>query len=148
MSTTHTSAAQETRTVEVAVVTTGGEVSLQAWERQGDSGSLLCPLQQAVGGLIDVTELSEDLTMYVHDEGIYRCEPNPVATLMGLACGRSQPYFGDVVFLGGVDENGEDTSLGADAREAIAKAANLLAVMPDLADALREGARRWADPLT
>ena len=50
--------------------------------------------------------------MWTHDEGLYVCEANPVATLLAVAFGRNtQPYFGPVVFTGGAEADGTTRSL-------------------------------------
>lgn len=106
-----------TTPVRVVIIETDGTARVEDMTPAA-SGSLLDPLQTAVGGLIDVAGLGEGLDMYVHDEGFYVCEPNPVASLIAITLGgRTQPFFGPAVFTGGCDSNGYDVSI-SDARAA------------------------------
>ena len=99
------------RTVAVVVVDPDGSSRQERWTTAADGG-LLEQLQRAVGGLVDVVALSEHVDLWVNDEGLYLCEPNPVATLLAVAYGRTrQPYFGPAVFTGGADSNGATLSL-------------------------------------
>lgn len=122
--------------VTVAVLGIDATLRVEQWST-GSGGGLLAPLQAAVGGLVDVVALAQDLTMYVHDNGIYECEPNPAATALAMAYGRlSTPIFGTVVLVGGVDDDGYDKSLteGQVARtaDAVALLRERQAVLDDL----------------
>lgn len=69
-------------------------------------------LQGAVGGLVDVVALDDGIDMWVNDEGLFVCEPNPVG--WGIARGYGTPqvaYFGAVVFTGGPDDTGRTRGL-------------------------------------
>lgn len=91
--------------VDVLVVRTDGTTHRHRWTPAHD-GSLLTHLQAAVGGLIDVVALTDDLDMWLHDEGLYLYEPNPVAMVLAAALGRDTPFYGPVVFTGGPDQHG------------------------------------------
>lgn len=71
-------------------------------------------LQEAVGGIFANVDLSEDLDMWVNDEGLYLCEPNQAATnVVRTYLGQdTQPFHGPAVFTGGVDEEGDTLSIG------------------------------------
>jgi hypothetical protein len=66
-------------------------------------------LQNAVGGYVQVIELEEDFTMWVNEEGkLLGLEENKIATVIwevrfGLD---TDIICGDVVFTGGMDEDG------------------------------------------
>ncbi|WP_051718128.1 DUF3846 domain-containing protein [Streptomyces megasporus] len=70
-------------------------------------------LQQRVGGRFDVLRCRPSLDMWINDDGLYECEPNPVASMMALHMLGEIPqiYFGPVVFTGGADEEGETLGL-------------------------------------
>lgn len=115
MPTSHTRAPESTpvdtpRSIDVLIVETDGTSRLQSWTPTADGG-LLDQLQGAVGGLVDVVALTDQLDMWVHDEGLYVCEPNPVATLLALAHGRRSPFYGPAVFTGGADASGDTCGL-------------------------------------
>ena len=115
MPTNHTPAAQSApvdtpRAVDVLIVQTDGTSVVQSWTPTADGG-LLDQLQGAVGGLVDVVALTDQLDMWVHDEGLYVCEPNPVATLLAVAHGRRSPFYGPAVFTGGADADGDTCGL-------------------------------------
>lgn len=91
----------------VVIVGTAGDARQETWPAEG---GLLDRLQGAVGGCVDVVALvagENGLDMWVHDEGLYLCEPNPVATVIAQRFGlTSQPYFGPAVLTGGADSRG------------------------------------------
>lgn len=70
-------------------------------------------LQHAVGGCVDVVALSEDLDMWVNDEGLLIGLPvNVLATGVAALHGRThQAYVGTAVFTGGADADGETLAL-------------------------------------
>lgn len=70
--------------------------------------------QEAVGGYIDVVAVNSKLDATVHDEGIYDCQPNPMATLAirGINPKSSTMLFGPVVFSGPPDREGYTTGIG------------------------------------
>lgn len=97
-----------------------------AW-RGGES---LEALQEGVGGYVDVLELTASVSMWVNDEGAYRCHLNRAATklaslVLGSEGGPAQdlltdgvvPVFGPVVFTGGRDDDGEVRPLRPEAVE-------------------------------
>lgn len=79
-------------------------------------------LQQAVDGLIQPVDLGPEITMWVNEEGLLRGDlvQNWIATgfMRELFSSRS-PIMGDVVFTGGVDEDGNTLSVPADALESL-----------------------------
>lgn len=107
-----------TNALTVVVVDPDGNARQESWET-GDDGSCLEQLQGAVGGLVTVVHLDEvDVDMWLNDEGLYLCDPNPVATIIAVANrdadgAMPQPYFGPAVFTGGPDEDGATQSLSA-----------------------------------
>jgi hypothetical protein len=73
------------------------------------SGALLADLYRLIGcDTVDLITLDEGLDMWLDDEGLYNNEtPNPAATMVAHLYGFTrQPYYGVVVFTGGVDEDG------------------------------------------
>ena len=129
MPTSHTPAeepgpAGAPRTVDVLIVETDGTSHLQSWTPTADGG-LLDQLQRAVGGLVDVVALTDQLDMWVHDEGLYVCEPNPVANLLALAHGRRSPFYGPAVFTGGAGSHGDTRGLQARSLAGLQAAAEL-----------------------
>lgn len=109
----------------------------------------LSHLQEAVEGLVDCVALAPHVDLWVNDEGLYRCEPNPVVTVMAHALsGRdlSQPLFGPAVFTGGVDDEGETLGLSEERQQTLVAAAEFMAAVE--ADTVAEVAaigRRIAD---
>jgi hypothetical protein len=71
-------------------------------------------LQNAVGGYVQVIELEDDFTMWVNEEGkLLGLEENKIATVIwevrfGLG---TDIICGDVVFTGGMDEDGETLTI-------------------------------------
>jgi len=111
----------------VVTVGTDGAARQESWTPASDGG-LLEQLQGAVGGLVDVVALGDRLDMWTHDEGLYVCDANPVATLLAFAFGRNtQPYFGPVVFTGGADADGTTRSLDSWFAAGLLKAAQAAA---------------------
>jgi len=77
-----------------------------------DVESTLGVLQEAVDGYIDLIQLNPSLNMYINDEGKFTQEPNPYATHMFRAVYNTPDFIsGPVVFVGGVDSEGNDTEL-------------------------------------
>lgn len=108
-----------TATCRVLVICTDGVTRNERWPVRAD-GSILAGLQEAVGGLVDVVSLTDQVDLWVNDEGLYVCEPNPFATLVASGFGRwTQPYLGTAVFTGGVDGEGRTLSLGDEVVEAL-----------------------------
>lgn len=71
-------------------------------------------LQTAVGGLIEAVDLTPEITMWVNEEGLLidDLQPNYLATAFMAELMQSQtPIMGDVVFTGGIDEEGDTKSL-------------------------------------
>lgn len=135
----HATVSTSPATVEVVVVKTDGSVVPASWTPR-EGASLLPQMQTAVGGLIDVAALTRDAAMIVNDEGVHLCDPNPVATLVCLQLGRTQPYFGDVVFIGGVDERGDDKSVPEWLVRLVERTAEALRREPEVAEMIRTDA--------
>ena len=54
--------------------------------------------------------------MWVNDEGLFLCEPNPLATMLAAGFADrdlAQPFFGPAVFTGSCDEAGSTLGLTA-----------------------------------
>lgn len=74
---------------------------------------------------VDAVRLAPDLTMWVDDEGMYGGRVNPVATVIAYRHGfNQQPYYGNVLFLGGADAQGYTRGLTDD------RLATLMDAMP------------------
>jgi len=128
--TTATASATDATAITVVRLDTEGNATRAQWS-PGPSGSLLEPLQAAVGGDIDVVRLHPEMEMWVHDEGLYRCELNPVATAVAAGMGFvSQPYCGPVVFTGGADENGNTLGLSDELAEVLLELVERLKANP------------------
>ncbi len=70
----------------VVVVEVDGAVRADTWAITAEKDTLGY-LQDAVGGLIDVVGLTESVDMWVNDEGLFLCEPNPLATMLAAGLG-------------------------------------------------------------
>jgi hypothetical protein len=64
-----------------------------------------------VCGLADLVPLDPSRDMWVHDEGLYTDEANPVAKVVRVPGFTAQPYFGPVVIAGGVEGRGATQGL-------------------------------------
>ena len=79
-----------------------------------ESEQELKSLQNAVGGYVQVIELEDDFTMWVNEEGkLLGLEENKIATVIwevrfGIG---TDIICGDVVFTGGMDEDGETLTI-------------------------------------
>lgn len=79
-----------------------------------ESEQELKSLQNAVGGYVQVIELEDDFTMWANEEGkLLGLEENKIATVIwevrfGLD---TDIICGDVVFTGGMDEDGETLTI-------------------------------------
>ena len=117
--TTATASATDATAITVVRLDVEGNATRAQWS-PGPSGSLLEPLQAAVGGDVDVVRLHPELEMWMHDEGLYRCELNPVASAVAAGMGFSrQPYCGPVAFTGGADEDGNTLGLSDELAEVL-----------------------------
>lgn len=96
---------------------TGERVTLPA-------DKILSGLQAAVDGTVDCVALPDlGIDMWVNDEGlILGLDPNFHASLFARCAGATQPlYFGDVIFTGGPDAEGDTTSLPEGVAEGLAR---------------------------
>ncbi|MFD0269554.1 DUF3846 domain-containing protein [Streptomyces sp. NPDC127106] len=75
---------------------------------------------------VDVVALTDQLDMWLDDNGLYTQPVNPMATLLARRFGRTyQNYHGHVLLTGGADDEGETLPLDRD---------KVLAVLATLAD--------------
>ncbi|TDU67823.1 DUF3846 domain-containing protein [Streptomyces sp. KS 21] len=75
---------------------------------------------------VDVVALTDQLDMWLDDNGLYTQPVNPIATLLARRFGRTyQDYHGPVLLTGGADEEGETLPLNKD---------KVLALLTSLAD--------------
>jgi len=107
----------------VAQLTVAGDLTLETVSTTLDSGLLRVFYRLAGCQMIECVELTDELTMWVDEEGLYEPKPvNPIATVIAECVGvRNQGmtggglvdlgYRGDVVFAGGADEEGETLGL-------------------------------------
>jgi hypothetical protein len=91
-------------------IATEGDATVNDWDA---TTGTLSHLQGAVGGYVTVVNLSSDLDMWLHDEGLLIGQPvNPVATAIAAAHGMThQDYVGPAVFTGGADNEGNTLPL-------------------------------------
>jgi hypothetical protein len=71
-------------------------------------------LKKSVGGYVEIVRLTDYLTMWVNEEGLLLNLPiNPVGSLAyGVAFDAiGTPIAGDIVFTGGLNGEGEPTSI-------------------------------------
>lgn len=93
-------------------VTVDGAVTVHHDWPTGDRKLYRKLVEGTGGGLVDVVGLAKDLSMWIDDEGMYGQDVNPVASTVAAAFGFThQPYWGDVVFTGGVGLEGETLPL-------------------------------------
>lgn len=104
----------------VVTIDVEGNVAECDWDAP-DTEARVKLLSAAVGdGLFDVVGLSQNLDMWVNDEGVYLFPVNVVATGVARRFGFThQPYFGPVVFTGGADQEGETLPLSDLMRRAV-----------------------------
>lgn len=84
----------------------------------------LTSLQGAVGGYVQVIELSEDFTLWVNEEGkLLGLPENGIATaIWWTRFGTNTDIIcGDVVFTGGLDEDGETKTISEDSLQRLAE---------------------------
>ena len=149
---TLTSPATTARDLTVLLVDTAGAVREEVWTPLEGRG-VLGDLQTAVGGLVDVVELipaaaagGGGLDLWVHDEGMLMLDVNPLVTLLALAFGRRQPYYGPVALTGGADADGQTQGLDA---EMVARVRGMLddaAAAPRLLGRIAAAGGRYAAP--
>lgn len=74
-----------------------------------EMGTDLAEMQAMVGGLIQPIDLTETLTMWVNEEYVFmpQLELNPLASaFFQIMAGADYPIYGNVIFTGGTDEDG------------------------------------------
>ena len=79
----------------------------------------LSKMQEAVGGLIQPVGITDNLVMWVNEEFVFmpELELNPIASSMFEAVGGTYPIHGNVVFTGGLDEDGYSAGLDNSSRD-------------------------------
>ncbi|GGZ29427.1 DUF3846 domain-containing protein [Streptomyces nitrosporeus] len=93
----------------------GGRFELIEWPRPGDN--TLTTLLAAIGCCaVDAVDISEDLTMWLDDEGIITGQPVNWGATALYAAHRPphQKYHGTVVITGGTDRHGDTLPLTTD----------------------------------
>lgn len=93
-----------------------------------DSGSRLAVMRAVLRcDRVDVVALTDQLDMWLDDEGFYNHPVNKLATFLAIRFGFThQPYCGPVLLTGGVDADGDTVPLTKD------KAVALLTSIADL----------------
>lgn len=118
--------------VSVLIVTVDGQATPATWAPSAANG-LLVPLQQAVGGDVDVVQLHPLLSMWVYGEGLFALPFNPLASLVAAGMGfEAQPYCGTAVFTGGVDGDGADLTLSRKLAGSIVEMGEELRAAPEM----------------
>jgi len=115
----------------VVVVFEDGTVQHDLWTLTADK-DCLAHLQEVVGGLVDCVGLTPTADLWVNDEGLYLCEPNPVASVLAHVIANRdlrQPLFGPAVFTGGVDEDGATLGLSEQAAQGLRAQVDWLTVV-------------------
>ena len=87
----------------------------------------LSKMQTAVDGLIEPIDLSDNLTMWVNEEFLFRdsFEPNLLGTAMYQNLGATGIILGTIVFTGGTDSDGETLGLSDTDLDRITQIANV-----------------------
>ena len=128
--TTDTASATDATAITVVRLDVEGNATRAQWSPR-PSGGVLDALQAAVGGTVDVVRMHPDMNLWVHDEGLYVCDLNPVATAVAAGMGFvHQPMCGDVVFTGGADEDGNTLGLSDELAEVLMELVERLKANP------------------
>lgn len=92
-----------------------GAIAISTKGIKSETGLTLEELQAGVGGgLVQLIQVSDTVTMWVNEEGLFRddLELNDVATIFYHALsGQDIPIMGPIVFTGGGDDDGETLPL-------------------------------------
>jgi|TARA_B110000285_G_scaffold219580_1_gene270304 hypothetical protein len=93
-------------------------------------GDELGQLQRAVEGLIQPVELTDIITMWVNEEGLFQggLSLNQLASAFMQEIGSETPIMGNAVFTGGTDEDGNTLGMAED----------VLAELLEIADGARQ----------
>ena len=105
------------------VIKTTGEVK----EVEFTQGTALSVLQSGVDGWVQAIDLSDDLTLWLNEEGKLVDLPHNIAAqaLWDSRFGYDTDYLvGDVVLTGGVNEEGETLGLSDEQVESLTASAN------------------------
>ena len=84
-----------------------------------DNKASLKIMQDSVGGLVQPVGISSNLIMWVNEEFVFmpELEYNPIASSMFEAIGGEYPIHGNVVFTGGIDEDGYTGGIDKSSRD-------------------------------
>lgn len=84
-----------------------------------DNALSLSKMQEAVGGLVQPVGITDNLVMWVNEEFVFMPEldPNTIATSFFEAVGGTYEIHGNVVFTGGLDEDGYSDGLDNSSRD-------------------------------
>ena len=130
----------------VVIIDPDGAARRETWE-PAPTGGVLANLQATVGGLVDCVALSPQLDMWINDDGLTTCEPNPAATLIAAAHGLdAQPYFGPAVFTGGPDDTGDTRPLEPVQAQALLQLAETYREQPTIMAETARVSLTWASP--
>lgn len=91
-------------------VTTDGQINVLEFEKAPSSYKVI---SGAVGGYIERVSFEEDLAMYVNEEGKFNgSQANPLAQkVWERYYGHTDMMMGNVIFVGGIDNEGWDEGL-------------------------------------
>jgi hypothetical protein len=103
------------------------DLTTQVIDIEGDE---LGQLQRAVEGLIQPVELTDIITMWVNEEGLFQggLSLNQLASAFMQEIGSETPIMGNAVFTGGTDEDGNTLGMAED----------VLAELLEIADGARQ----------
>tara|TARA_B110000977_G_scaffold195439_1_gene273875 strand:- start:2385 stop:2768 length:384 start_codon:yes stop_codon:yes gene_type:complete len=89
------------------------DLTTQVIDIEGDE---LGQLQRAVEGLIQPVELTDIITMWVNEEGLFQggLSINQLASAFMQEIGSETPIMGNAVFTGGTDEDGNTLGMAED----------------------------------
>lgn len=123
------------RTVMVLVVDIDGMARRDSWISSGDFVDRLRGELKGTVTSVDVIEGA--LEMWVHDESLYLCPPNPFTTaICADVGGKRQPYYGRAIFTG-VSGGGEVGSLSDEVAAGLEASVKYLTMRPAALAALR-----------
>jgi hypothetical protein len=92
------------------IINTDGTGGVVEFDHAGASYSIM---QNAVGGYFECVSLSDDLDMWVNEEGkLLGLPTNEIGTRMWRAAfGPTDIIVGNIIFTGGADDNGDTLGL-------------------------------------
>ena len=99
-------------------------------------------MQRLVGGSFDCVGLDERTDMWVNDDGLFTCEPNPIASRLAAAHGFDlQRYHGPALFTGGIDAHGDTLGLRPEDLDLLGAMADAAAARGELWEDTQDGHR-------